>query len=165
MNDPNQALDMVISEPATVLTDYLITLACSWFAFRLYRRRAIRPVRLWAAGFLSVAGAALAGGTFHGFAGVLPARLISLLWNSTILLIGLAAGLMIAGTYVAAMGAGRPWLLAGLALTGIGLTLLALEVSPHPAFNQNDLYHCVQLVGFYFFFRGAGTLGQRTREG
>ncbi len=156
---------MVITEPATMLTDYLITLVSWGFAYHLHRRGSARAGRLWAVGFLSAGAAALAGGTFHGFAQLLPGWSLSLLWDSAMLLIGLSAGFMIAGTYIAVLGRGRRWLIAGLAVTGVGLALLALKVSPHPAFNQNDLYHCIQLVAFYCFFRGAGLIEDPAGQG
>ena len=58
---------MTVTEPATMLTDYALTLACAWFALSLLRRGKGRKVGLWVAAFLMTAFAAVAGGTAHGF--------------------------------------------------------------------------------------------------
>jgi hypothetical protein len=45
--------------------------------------------------------------------------------------------------------------LSGAAVTLAGGLALALRVSPHPQFNNNDLFHVVQMAGLWLFFRGA----------
>lgn len=45
--------------------------------------------------------------------------------------------------------------LAGAAVTLAGGLALALRVSLHPHFNNNDLFHVVQMAGLWLFFRGA----------
>lgn len=158
---------MTISEPMTMLTDYLITVTCTWFGVRLLKDNwfeASVARALWGFGFLAIAGAALTGGSFHGFRLHLSEGSLALLWNVTIFLIGLTAGAMLAGFYAAFPPRREPcvrWLLAGLATSVIAWILLAFQVGFHEHFNHNDLFHLIQLAGFYFFFRGALQLEDR----
>ncbi len=36
-----------------------------------------------------------------------------------------------------------------------GATVQSLKLAPHPLFNHNDLFHVIQMLSFYFFYRGA----------
>jgi len=47
------------------------------------------------------------------------------------------------------------WLLGGLFLTVLGLTVIRSDLVLDPAFTRVDLYHCIQLGGLYCFSRGA----------
>ncbi|MGH9390001.1 MAG: DUF6962 family protein, partial [Vicinamibacteria bacterium] len=61
---------MKVTESATLLTDYALTILCAWFALSLASRSARaggRNAGLWVAAFSVTALAALAGGTAHGF--------------------------------------------------------------------------------------------------
>src|SRR5207245_5815931 len=92
---------MRISEPATVVTDYLLAIVALFFARGLFRAAgpsSRRCVKLWACGFLILAAAALTGGTFHGGAFYLADSVRRALWNSTVYFIGFASALMVAGT-------------------------------------------------------------------
>ena len=53
---------------------------------------------------------------------------------------------------------GIAWLKRALVATLFGLVLLVSKASLHRHFNQNDLYHVVQMVGLYFLYRGARLL-------
>jgi hypothetical protein len=55
--------------------------------------------------------------------------------------------------------AAAPWLVAGVAVSGIAAAVQVGKVTPHPRFNHNDLYHVIQLVALYLFFRGGVLLG------
>jgi len=37
----------------------------------------------------------------------------------------------------------------------VGILLMVNKVSLHQHFNHNDVYHVVQIVGLYFFYKGA----------
>jgi hypothetical protein len=78
-----------ITEPATLVTDYLLAAFTAWLAWRL--RAGGLPQRLWAAGFLATSVAGLAGGTVHGFTRLLPGALIAGLWLLTLEMLVLAA--------------------------------------------------------------------------
>lgn len=152
---------MRISEPATLATDYLLGALCLLWALRLARRGSGRCLKLWSIGFLLVGAAGLAGGTFHGFRTEAGAALLAQLWNATMVLIGGSAGFMISGCLVAVIGRARPWLASGLAVTLAGLAVMVARVRPSPSFNQNDLFHCIQMAGLYLFYRGALLLRDR----
>jgi hypothetical protein len=149
----------MISEPTTMMTDYLLGGAAIIFAVSLRSRiSASRTIPLWMTGFSTAAGAAIIGGTFHGFASYQSVGLHRSLWDVTMLLIGASAAFMIS----AALGGTlhrhaetTRWLGAGLILSVAGLAIQIGGVSLHPDFNHNDAYHCIQTVAFYFLFRGA----------
>ncbi len=158
---------MTLTEPATMLTDYALTLVCACFAFSLRRRRAGRKVRLWVAAFLATSFAALAGGTAHGFR-IPLGESFGFVWKTTVLAIAASSTLLIAAGIRSAMrpetadaGSRREgvlWLKRAIAVTLAGLAVLVLKLSPHPHFNHNDLYHLIQMGGLYCLYRGAGML-------
>ncbi|MDQ3949615.1 MAG: hypothetical protein M3282_04650 [Gemmatimonadota bacterium] len=47
-----------------------------------------------------------------------------------------------------------PWLIAGVAVSGVAAVVQLKKVTPHPRFNHNDLYHVIQIVALYLFYRG-----------
>ena len=49
------------------------------------------------------------------------------------------------------------WLFAAVALSFIGALIQRLEFQLHKHFNYNDIYHVIQMIGMYFFYR-AGRL-------
>ena len=110
---------MTISEPMTMLTDYLLAAVVAVLALRLYAEghaTGQRAMRWWAGAFLATALAAAVGGTFHGFALILDAATIRELRRVTFLAIGIAAFLMLQGSIVASVGghARRPLLWANV---------------------------------------------------
>lgn len=159
---------MNITEPTTMLTDYLLTLLSLWFFLRLRQTAGFRSetsVKLWAIGFLCAALAAAAGGSFHGFALYFTAGMSKMLWNVTVFLLGTCSAFMVAGSLAAAIDRRSNtarWLLSGLTISLVGLALLGSGFSFHKHFNQNDIYHCVQMVAFYFFYRGSSLLKDRS---
>ena len=77
----------MISEPATLVTDYLLAIFTAVLAFRLLRaadradRSGIaREQRWWSAAFALTAVAGASGGTVHGFRHALEPALVDLLW-------------------------------------------------------------------------------------
>jgi hypothetical protein len=57
-----------------------------------------------------------------------------------------------------ARDAASPWMIAGVLVSTLGAAAQAARLSPHPSFDHNDLFHVVQMVGSYLFFRGARLL-------
>jgi hypothetical protein len=47
-----------------------------------------------------------------------------------------------------------PWLVAGVVVSAVAAAIQLTKVAPHPRFNHNDLYHVVQIVALYLFYRG-----------
>lgn len=158
-----------ISEPTTMVTDFMITILSVAIAVRLARRS--HGTELWILAFTVTGLAALAGGSAHGFKLWLSEPQWRLLWAVTILFIGASAGLLIAaglrsarrpGTdRLEARRAGYRWLKWAVAVTLVALLLLATGVRFHQHFNQNDMYHLVQMVGLYCLYRGAYRLHPR----
>jgi hypothetical protein len=147
-----------LSEPTTLITDYMLAFFSTVFGVVLLRSRTHRGTLLWSIGFLSLAGAGLAGGSFHGFRLMMSESAHRSLWNITCLLIGASAGFMISGALTGPLsryGKNTRWHAAGLAVSIAGLVIQQEHISPHPSFNHNDLFHCVQIVALFCFFRGA----------
>lgn len=105
---------MQITEPTTMLTDYLLAVLTGYFALKLLRSDTRqRSVRLWGGAFLATAAAALLGGTSHGFALHFDDFWKTLIWKATVYAIGLASFFMLSGTIMAVIKApARKWLLA-----------------------------------------------------
>lgn len=77
---------MIINEPITLATDYMLAVASTIFGALLWRR----GVRLWALAFLFTACGSFFGGTFHGFGG-------EAIWKATVYSIGLASMFLFIG--------------------------------------------------------------------
>ena len=149
---------MTISEPTTLITDYVLAIFSIVFGVVLLRSRTHRGTLLWSIGFLSLAAAGLTGGSFHGFRLMMSESAHRSLWNVTLLLIGASAGFMISGALTGPLsryGRNTRWHAAGLAVSIAGLIIQQGHFSLHPSFNHNDLFHCVQIVALWCFFRGA----------
>ena len=80
-----------VNEPMTLLTDWLLGGLCVFLAARLLRDGRPASRAPWAAAFAACAGAALLGGTYHGFLPWLDERAANWLWKATLLSIGLGA--------------------------------------------------------------------------
>lgn len=101
---------MTISEPMTMLTDYLVTLLAASLGAHLIiegKARGTRSELLWGWAFVATALGALAGGTSHGFIEQLGPEGWKLLWRITVYAIGAASFLLLAGGLVAAISG--PW--------------------------------------------------------
>jgi hypothetical protein len=162
---------MPITEPVTMLTDYLLAAACIVFAERLRRQSAsLRGFdRLWWAGFWATALAAVAGGTAHGFALFLGLQRLRVLWMYTVFLIGAATVLILAAGLLSvwrpAVGQSTSWLKRGLLVSLAALAVLPIRFSLHEHFNYNDIFHVVQTAGMYCFYRAAALQASRTETG
>ena len=107
---------MKVSEPVTLITDYMLgALGCA-FAWRLYRAYAEgqqSAVGLWALAMAAMAAAAVFGGTHHGFASQLGPALHTALWKGTVYAAGVAAMAMAgAAVFATVSPPARLWLLA-----------------------------------------------------
>lgn len=120
---------MSLSEPATLLTDYLLAMVAGALGVRLARDAPFRldGRGLWAAAFLAGAVAALAGGTVHGFRGSLPPAVSEGLWAMCLVGVGFADGLLLSGIVMATLRGA--WLRAGLAVTAAKLAFYLAVVT------------------------------------
>jgi Ca2+/Na+ antiporter len=150
-----------------MVTDYLLAAECVFFALSLLarsRRAGRGSVGLWVLAFAVTAVAALAGGTAHGFRLYLGEANGSLVWTVTVWSIGAGAVFLLLAGLRAALRpethdqkdrkAGVSLLKKGIVVSAVGIVLMVSRVSLHPHFNQNDLYHVVQMVGLYCFYKG-----------
>ncbi len=158
---------MQITEPMTLITDYILAVGSLIFALRLKtttQNQGQTCRKLWGLAFLFAAAAALLGGTHHGFSFYLGEFLNPALWNSTFYFIGLASGLMISGTLTAALNRQDEsvrWFLSGVGISLLGLGIQQSDLALHEHLNHNDLSHCVLLGALYLFYRGSRLLQDR----
>jgi hypothetical protein len=120
-----------ITEPVTLLTDYLFAAVALWLGGRLAEassRTGSWPQRLWAVAFAVGAASAVAGGTVHGFRPVLGPMARGLLWQSALLGSALAGALLVAALAFALLR-GRDRVLALAALGAALVVELALVSS------------------------------------
>lgn len=149
---------MTITEPMTMITDYLLALACAVFAVLTLRSGGSHPgIPLWFMAFTTGSLAALLGGTFHGFKIQLGTKGKGV-WEFTLILIGASAAFMIAGAITSSITSGDlnyvKWIRRGLVVSAGGFALQKLGWDIHPHFNHNDLYHVIQIVGFWCLYEG-----------
>jgi uncharacterized protein DUF6962 len=67
------------------------------------------------------------------------------------------AALAIAG-WLRSGAPAAPWLVAGVVVSGAAAAVQLKKIAPHPRFNHNDLYHVIQIVALYLFYRGGRLL-------
>lgn len=82
-------------------------------------------------------------------------------YGATLLALLVAAGLL----WIRRREASAPWLAAAILVSFAAAAIQQLELSPHPRFNHNDLYHLVQAGGLWLFYRAGRLLpeaGPRT---
>ena len=56
---------------------------------------------------------------------------------------------------------GMGWLVAGVAVSIVALLVQVRRIALHRHFNHNDLYHVIEMVALYLFFRGGALLVDR----
>jgi hypothetical protein len=211
----------MITEPMTMVTDYILAVFVLTWGYRLWRDavdRGVRSERWWAVGFGAVGLAAIAGGTTHGFRLMLGPGGESALWWATMALIGVFAfsvlltvawagaggrirngikglAIVVLVAYLGWISLGSDdflfaimvyglalvvllvqqvvghfrsrdvaasWIVAGIAVAVIGSAVQQSGFALHRHFNHNDLYHVIQIVGAWLFYRGGLLLTDRT---
>jgi len=119
---------------------------------------------LWSAAFLASAVAAVFGGIYHGFAMHFDGSTLRSMWNVLIYATGLSNGCMVGGVhaaYIQREDGTVKWILLGGLVTVIGLIVQQTGFRSRSDFNHNDIYHLIQIAGFYLLFKGACTLRDR----
>lgn len=158
---------MQITEPVTTLTD--VALGAAGFAFALLLYRIIGPRNrvsawLWCAAFISSGVAAFSGATYHGMKLYFDAGTMKGFWNVIMYTMGASGALMVAGchaAYIKKEDGVMKWLISGIAVTLIGAIIQRTGFRHNLDFNHNDAYHVIQILGLYFFFKGASRLRDR----
>ena len=109
---------MHITEPTTMITDYLLGLFTLILAVRLSKinEGQENSIRLWSGALAATAIAAFLGGSSHGFALHFSDFAKTAIWKATVYAIGLASFFMLSGTLFAAAANPLRKLLLGLVL-------------------------------------------------
>lgn len=151
---------MSISEPMTLLTDYLLAVLVLVFALRLGRsgHPGQMSIRMWSLAFYASATAALVGGTYHGFNPYLSPLTALLLWKVTVYSVGLAGLFLFAGVLFAAL-AGTPRR-ALFALAGLKFLLYAGWMAVHNDFRY-VIYDYVPTLIFVLLLQGTALWKRR----
>ncbi len=106
---------MQITEPMTMVSDYLLAGFAVLLALRLLRLGRLlsqASIRLWGFALLATAMGAVAGGTSHGFSLYLGEAGHAVAWKLTVYSIGVASMLMLAGSIIASVPRWlRQWLI------------------------------------------------------
>ena len=125
----------MMTEPSTLVTDYMLGALSLWLAWRLRTRpRAAnqRAAALWSAALAAAAIGSFAGGTYHGFKTVLSDPIAGAVWTTSTIAIGAAACLLLSAVLTAGVrGPVRRWLLIAL---WAQFTAYALWMFRHDAF-------------------------------
>ncbi|MFQ5641469.1 MAG: hypothetical protein ACE5IR_26125 [bacterium] len=141
---------MQISEPTTMLTDYILalfTLLLCGHLFKLNSPDRQVSVQLWNFAFIATAIAAFLGGASHGFADYFNAFFSAALWKGTVYAIGFASFFMLAGSIIAAVtNPGRRWL---LALTTLKLFFYAIWMITHSDFSYVIYDYVPAMLGVF----------------
>jgi hypothetical protein len=77
---------------------------------------------------------------------------------------GAALAVLLAGSLYAMVrwhSPGTGWMAAGVGVTLVTGLVQDRRIAPHRHFNHNDLYHLVQMVALYLFYRGGALLVDR----
>lgn len=125
---------MILSEPTTTLTDYLLAVAAFIFAGLLWRRGySQKAVCWWAVAFAWVGVAATLGGTCHGFVLWLGNVWNARLWQMMVYALSFASLSMLVGTLYSCLSAKRRrvWLLVAFG-KGVAIWTILLQM---PQFN------------------------------
>lgn len=88
----------MITEPATMITDYILALTSLYLLYQLRKISNNPPAPSWSAAFLFVVVASFTGGTTHGFVQYLSPIMYTILWKMTLVSIGLADFFLLVGT-------------------------------------------------------------------
>lgn len=117
-----------------MLTDYALAGVAGMLARTLVRSNDSRAAALWALAFAVTGLAAFAGGSVHGFGGLLPRRLELAIRLGTVMSVGLAGACLLAGTIFAGVGPG-PLRRGLLGLCALKLAAYLVWVALHPDFR------------------------------
>jgi len=77
---------------------------------------------------------------------------------------GIALAMVLVGAVIELVrrrAPGMTWLIAGVLVSLVGGIVQARRVALHRHFNHNDLYHVIQMVALYAFYRGGALLVDR----
>ena len=94
-------MGIVITEPMTMATDYIISVETFIFAVLLFRgRNKSTFLYLWVAAFMTIGIAALLGGSYHGLAFYLQESTSKILWTGVVYSLSLYSFLILSATII-----------------------------------------------------------------
>ena len=137
-------LGLTIAEPATMLTDFAITLTAWWMSYALLVGKQAgesAAVRHWGTAFVFVGAGALLGGISHGFKLYLGDTADLLIWKATVYSVGLSAFFAVAAGIAASGWSARTQKVLAFANVA-GLAWYAIWMLSHSAFLY-VIYHYV----------------------
>jgi len=126
---------MIITEPMTMATDYVMGVLALVLAVRLIRAGAVTgrtPVWVWGLAFMATASASFFGGTYHGFIQMLPVGTAGVLWKMTLMSTGIGSACLLAAVALAGTTGWirRVWFV----LVAVKLAVYVLWMSTHDDF-------------------------------
>jgi hypothetical protein len=158
---------MFDAEAITAITDY--TLGAASLGFAIAIGRSIGPHNrvsawFWCAAFIAAAAAASAGGTFHFLDSPSQDEARQTLWTLIVVSMGAFGAFVTAGihaAYVQRKDGTIQWLAGGIAVTLIGAAIQRLRLPQSASLDHNGMYHLIQIVALYLFYRCALTVHDR----
>ena len=139
---------MQLSEPMTMITDYLLGGWTFYLAFKLIRkgmRVSQRSIILWGLSFVATGIAALIGGTSHGFALYFGTMTKAVIWTATLISIGFASLFLLSAAIITTFKKPlRDWLIAATALKFI---LFAVWIVSHSEFKYVIYDYVPAMIG------------------
>ena len=139
---------MQLSEPMTMITDYLLGGWTFYLAFKLIRkgmRASQRSIILWGLSFVATGIAALIGGTSHGFALYFGTMTKAVIWTATLISIGFASLFLLSSAIITTFKKPlRDWLIAATALKFI---LFAVWIVSHSEFKYVIYDYVPAMIG------------------
>lgn len=131
---------LVINQPMTVATNFLITGVAWWLATRLFSRSDIRARRDWGLALVFIGTGALLGGIAHGFFDQMSATLQTVNWKGTVYAVGLGSYFGLSGTLNGAPMS-RAWRTGITAYNVIALLVFAVVMLGHDDFLYVILHY------------------------
>ena len=96
---------MRITEPMTLVTDYVMGALAAIWAMKLFRAAAATgslPTRLWGLAFVATAVASFTGGSYHGFIQMMSPAAAKALWKVTLVATGVGSAALLGAVAMAA---------------------------------------------------------------
>ena len=139
---------MQISEPMTMITDYLLGAWALYLASKLLQKgKSIgqRSILFWGLSFIATGMAALIGGTSHGFALYFGTMTREVIWISTLYTIGFASLFLLSAAIFATLkNSLRDWL---IAVTAVKFILFAVWIVSHSEFKYVIYDYVPAMIG------------------
>jgi hypothetical protein len=139
---------MQITEPTTMVTDYVLGAVALGLAVSLLRHGQAAgqlAMRLWGAALVMTAIAAFVGGSYHGFITMLPQAVAARMWTVTLAATGIGSAALLGAAVVAGTGGALQRVLACVVLAKLALYLF--WIWSHTDFLSVIIDYASALVG------------------